>query len=207
MNSPRISFGERTFAKFHDSYWLLLFHHNSSGGVFFDSKTEATKSSLENKYSILYLLNDDFKTLRNGELKYEFLIEWPETFDFYFHWRQSLNPLYENDTIGVNYSEGFEMIHKRDSYKNFGGLVNDHNRTYTLLNGNPGSSDWCLAIGVQYSAPESWLQTGIPAACGAAETVNLWVKTSLFHRTNNCNKVYSHTDANNVCVMIFLVCS
>ena len=54
-----------------DGKWILLLHHNSSGGVFFKNKEEALFSLKKNKYSVLNKLNDRFK---NNEGKFEFMI-------------------------------------------------------------------------------------------------------------------------------------
>ena len=124
--------------------WLLLFHHDCEGKVFFSNANEVTNSNTENKYSILYTLSDNLKTLKNGLLKFEFIIEWPDSLKGYYQWRQSMNPLNEKEGSAFSAS-GFEPIVNQSDYGIWGGLVRG-SESCTLLNGTPGyNNNWCIS--------------------------------------------------------------
>jgi hypothetical protein len=131
------------------------------------------------------MLNDEYKTMKRGELKYEFLIDYPNL-SYYFQWRQSLNPLNEEDILGIFEAQGFELIHNGNNYPHFGGLVRDKNITDTLLNGNAGIIDWCIAIGMLKTAAAVWFDSGIPAACTPTNALSLWVKTPFISFLSKC---------------------
>ena len=100
MNTNSFDYLGKKYMKYKGSYWMLLFHHNYTESGAFEDKNEATNSNVKGKYSILYLLNDEYRTKKHNLLKYEFIINWPNLF-YYFQWQQNKNPLDENDTIGI----------------------------------------------------------------------------------------------------------
>ena len=179
MNSPSFKYANKKFMKFKNNYWMLIFHHDYTGKVLFISKDEALNSNKENKYSILYMLNNEYRTMKNGKLKYEFIINWPNL-SYYFQWRQTKNPVDENDILGVFEVSGYEPIHVNHNAFHFGGLARDDNYSKTLLNGEIGKNTWCVSIGMLKSVATSWVDMGIPASCEPASVVDLWIKTSLF---------------------------
>ena len=184
MNSVPFDYLGKKYMKFKGSYWMLLFHHNYTGKVMFEDRNEAINSNNPKKYSILYLLNDEYRTLKHGTMKYEFIINWPNL-SYYFQWRQTKNPLDENDIIGISEVNGYEPIHVKNNPHLFGGLAKDANFSRTLLNGQLGHTNWCTSIGMLKTA--DWANIGIPASCEAANVVDLFVKTKFALFASNCN--------------------
>jgi hypothetical protein len=175
----------RTFTKFKGSYWMLVFHHNHTESATFDSKEEAMSSNSKGKYSILNLLNDEYRTLKNGSLKYEFIINWPNL-SHYYQWRQTKNPLNEDDILGVPTVEGYEPIDVKLKLYWFGGLAMDRNFSNALLNGCIGHLDWWESIGMLKTAYDHWIRVGIPASDGTASVVDLWIKTPFHSFASHC---------------------
>ena len=180
MNGVTYQINGFRYKSFQGRRWKLLLHHNSNGGkVFFDNATEAFKSFDSQKYSILYTLDDRYRTMKNGDSKFEFIVEWPEDLKYYFHWRQSMNPLNDYEETNIFSAKGFEPIHNGTSFSQWGGLVRDRSCKYSYLNGVPGvRGTWCIAIGM-YGTQSSYIGQGIPAACDVSNTVDLWVKLPL----------------------------
>ena len=54
--------------------WLKIFHHYSGSGEYFNSESEISFINSPNKYSILGMINNDYKI----ENKFEFLLEYPQ---------------------------------------------------------------------------------------------------------------------------------
>ena len=185
MNSPSFDYLGKRYTKFKKSYWMLLFHHDFTGNTLFESKEEAKNSSAPNKYSILYLLNDEYRTMKHNSLKYEFIINWPNL-TTYYQWRQTKNPLDEEDIIGKFEVDGFEPIRVKENQTKFGGLAKDSNYSNTLLNGQLGHVYWCISVGMLTTSVIDWANRGIPASCAPASIVQLWVKTPFIASISNC---------------------
>ena len=185
MNFQAFDFDGKKYMKFKNSYWMLLFHHNHSIAATFDSKEETKHVDVSGKYNILYLLNEEYLTKRHGSLKYEFIINWPNL-TYYFQWRQTKNPLDEEEIIGVPKVTGYEEIHVTHNPTGFGGLAADKNRTSVLLNGDIGRAEWYACIGLLKTA-SSYINSGIPAMYETANVVDLWVKTPFVSFASNCN--------------------
>ena len=165
---------DKRYMKFKGSYWMLLMHHDYTGKIMFEDINEAINSNDPKKYSVLNLLNNKYRTIKHGTLKYEFLINWPEL-SYYYQWRQTNNPLDENDIIGIKEVNGYEPINVRHDPWRFGGLSKDSNHSNTLLNGYQGHQDWCTSIGMIKTS--TMRDIGIPASCEATNIVDFWVKT------------------------------
>ena len=186
MNAGSFEYLGKKYAKFKNNYWMLLLHHNYTESGAFEDINEAINSSDKDKYSILYLLNDEYRTKKHNLLKYEFIINWPNL-SYYFQWRQNNNPLDEDDIIGIKEASGYEPIHIDKNY--FGGLARDKNFSETLLNGQLGSAYWCVSIGMLKTANEFYIKRGFPAACEPTNIVDLWIKIPF---TSFASKCYSH---------------
>ena len=141
--------------------WKKVFYHNFTGRVMFSSESEALHCETTQKFSILDTISPKYKYRE----KYEFII-WYPSLDYYFQWRQSMNPVLELEKSGKNESEGFELIHKGYDDKDdpFGGLVKTAgtmaNNRLPFLNGVPsgyGSADVTYAVGIY---ADSWYTAG-----------------------------------------------
>ena len=186
MNFQEFEYGDKKFMKFKNHIWMHLFHHDHGIAKTFKDRNEAMNTNAAGKYSILYLLNNKFRTKKRGVLKYEFIMNWP-SLTYYYQWRQTKNPLEEIELIGVSKVTGFEPIHVTHTPEDFGGLANDKNASHTLLNGRIGHSDWYGTLGMLSTAEPYWIGVGIPAFSEPTNVVDLWIKTPYTTFTNNCN--------------------
>ena len=185
MYSNTFEYCGKKYMRFKNDYWLLLFHHNHSICAAFDSFDEAKNVSLPGKYSILYLLNDEYRTKRHRSLKYEFIVNFPNL-SYYYRWRQTNNPLEEVELLNVSKVAGYEPIHVTHNPASFGGLAIDKNKTDTLLNGRIGHVDWYVSIGMQKTTGNYWIYGGIPALYEYASVIDLWVRTPFYSFVSNC---------------------
>ena len=168
--------GNRTIKHAYNKKWLLIFHHNVSGGYF--SKNEVLDSKNENKFSCLGELE---KYRING--KFAFLLEYPE-YEGYISCIQSSNP---TNTTQV---KDFYLLHNSwsdgVSFEGFA-LSSDSS---TFIDGSPNYGNWFHAIG-QYT---NW---GFGKIAGPYDyfhkitnfnIVNLWVGISNNEFSNKANK-------------------
>lgn len=128
------------------SRWLLVYHFNSKKSSFFTSETEAKSSNLDDKYSILGLINSNMKYYD----KYEFLLEYPEL-KLRNHWRQSDNPcdIEEGSYSDGKEVEGYEPISVNMTTKYWGGLVKS-SKTEVFIDGSANHQYWHYTIGPYY---------------------------------------------------------
>lgn len=124
--------------------WLLIFYHNSVGGVYFSKGSQQLLScNVAQKFSNLGLISN---SLMIGK-RFEFLIEYPE-FNYYIHWCQSSNPT-ETST-----PQNFVPIHVPDNKYPFEGLALSAESDNTYLDGY-SPSNWHYAIGAYKSWPSA----------------------------------------------------
>ena len=138
-NSYKI--GKYEFKNFEERQWLKIFYHNCSKGDFFTS-SHVMNVNTENKFSILYLLNEKMKI----DNKYEFLLEYPEL-KKYNHWRQTNSPTKDIDRKhdGHYYVSGYENCTIQMLEHNWGGLALS-NDDRTLIQGSMGTDYWYYAM-------------------------------------------------------------
>ena len=195
FSSVSYKIGKYEFKDFEERQWLKIFYHNCSNGDFF-TPSHVMNVNIENKFSILYALNDKMKI----DDKYEFLLEYPEL-KKYNHWRQSQNPTKEKDrkSAGHYYVSGYEKCTIQMEENDWGGLaLSDNNRT--LIQGSMGTTDWYYAIG-QFD--KNW-GNGRIAGPQAVNAVILWVAItdrSIFFRLlcSSC-----HRSSYSKCSFIFI---
>ncbi len=136
-----------------EKYFMVFYHDNKAGSALFSSATLASRSNVENGYSILGYM----KTLNQNASKYEYRLYYESKgAGQYNHWTQTMNPLdYDtSSTSGVGYSP----IKVSWTANSFAGLARSSSTSETFLDGSPAASTWYYAIGA-YSA---W-NGGIPA--------------------------------------------
>ena len=182
------------FMHFNGSLWLKIFYHNFTGKVFFEGEDEVLQTNSYQKYSILLQLSNSSK-INN---LFEFILHWPDLND-YTQWKQSNNPIYEYESDETK-AEGFQYIKNASNPFLWGGLVRTtklmvNPKPNSLLDGNPGATNWNCAIGMYYWVYEQYHDHGIPAYYGAiANYVVLWVRTPIitsFHHLLRSNILIS----------------
>ena len=156
----------------HNALWKLIFLHNSINGTFFNSKNEAKKCNLQNKFSILEDI--DYKYQRNNE--FEFLLEYPEI-NGYNRWIQKKNPLNQSDSI----VEGYKPINISWIGRYWGGLVLS-SHSDTLIDGSAGYSNYWYSIGALISHQNF---NTFPGPIFSDEKENLVSIVHLFVRIDN----------------------
>ena len=168
-----IKVGKYEYRTFSGSLWLKVFFHNMSTLCGFTSEEEAKLCNSENKYSILSELNS---SLKQGNNKFEFLLEYPELGRMNI-WQQTNSPLDEEEH-GQEFVEGYKDIYIGAPRSTWGGLARTtgNDKTYTLINGSPSVnySDWYFAIGMYNGA--YWSGNNLPSNADATNIVYLWVK-------------------------------
>ena len=124
--------------------WMLVFYHDSSGGVYFQNASHALSCNSAQQYSLLGSINEDMKI----DGKYEFLLEYPG-YSGYNRWRQSKNPVLDTEVSG-QISVGYEAISISWTDVGWGGLVRSYQSGNTLLDGSAGRiGNWYYSIGAQ----------------------------------------------------------
>ena len=126
--------------------WLKIFHHDIDVDVF-HNESEAKYSLKKGKFSILGLVNDNFKI----EGKFEFLLEYPDKANKQGmnRWAQNKNPLDEAETTNGKV-DGYEPITlsweaSTDSYA-FSGLARSESSS-SLLDGTSTEGTWYFSVG------------------------------------------------------------
>ena len=204
MNLPKsFTHNSYDYMYFKRCLWLKVFYHDfSSRENFFDpDKNEAlhTGDIASDKYSILSEIGN---TMRYDE-KYEFIIHWPNLQKYYW-WRQTQNPLEENEEEGTMKANGFEpLINGSENIPNWGGLVRttifDHVGPSSLLNGAPGIYEWFFAIGLYPNCSNQWKEDGIPADKDdkATDIVVLWLKVpNIYNSICSCEDQHKYLPLN-----------
>ena len=201
-NHPKLDLMDMATKTLSDgSKWARIYCHNSSNGtVIFNSVEEVKNVQETNKYSRLYLLDDDrFK--RDG--KFEFMLCYPDNSSTaYNRWKQTNSPCNEYvDTNSKYTTEGYEAV-SISWPTNWGGLARHReDPTYietggSYIKGNIGMTSWWFAL-----APFVGYEGGVPGYHNGTENVvitgrtELWVRYDLLmHVGRSCgasNNVYT----------------
>jgi hypothetical protein len=171
---------------------MKVFFHNSTGGIFFNSKEEAKFIISEKKYS---LLNKISPMMKINE-KYEFLLEYPTGYSN--QWRQSKTPLEEQ---GISTEEdynvtGYEEVNITMRQNSWGGLaLSTHSSS--LIDGSISKSNWHYEIGQtsawdghDYKIPANTIEM-------SSYSVKLWIRikenliSCFFNQNSKCERFTS----------------
>lgn len=187
--------GQFSYVVYNGSYYLKVFDHNHTRSPCFRTESEALKSNSYGKFSILYkLYDDDFKFTDN---QYYFIIEYPD-FGLYNSWSQELNPLEDDERHDStsHLSKGFQQNETQlVAGRYWGGLAKttlDYNNVInSLLDGNPGTSNFWYAIGMYCNTLREYIEGGIPANGSLVSRVRLYARIksidTLLTENNNLN--------------------
>lgn len=159
------------------SIWARVFYHNSKeGAVLFSSVSEAKNTQTADKYSRLYLLDDN--TFKGADGKFELMLCYPNDTTAYNRWKQTDSPcnLYTGGGSGT-FVPGYEAIHIDWSGSSWGGMERNNSSTssitYTYLDGSVGFGNWWYAL-----APIEIYDYGMPGPDGViiSNCAELWVR-------------------------------
>lgn len=155
--------------------WLKIFHHNIDVDIFHD-ENEAKYSLRDGKFSIIGLINDNYKI--DGQ--FEFLLEYPDQTNKtgINRWAQKANPLIESEKKGQKV-DGFEditinwqnAVNSNSEKIPFNGLSRSTLTKLTLIEGTNTNSYWYFVIGA-YSRYGSCL----PGYSDYNKEVILWLR-------------------------------
>lgn len=162
------------------SMWARIFYHqNNQGTTLFESLAECKNVQQQDKYSRLYLLEDNTYK-RNG--KFEFMLTYPNNSNGYNRWKQTNAPQNEfvtETTAGTGTATGYEAVHIDWTSNYWGGLTRQKQDATSFnpcyLSGSVGHNNWFYAIGAS-----SVHGDGIPSATdiggSTSSCVELWVR-------------------------------
>ena len=158
------------------SIWARVFYHNSKeGAVVFSSVSEAKNTQTADKYSRLYLLDDN--TFKGSDGKFELMLCYPNDTTAYNRWKQTDSPcnLYTGTGQGT-FVPGYEAIHIDWSGSSWGGLERNSSSTssitYAYIDGSVGFGNWWYAI-----APVEIYEYGMPGpSVVTSNCVEVWVR-------------------------------
>lgn len=158
------------------SSWARIFYHNNKAGtVLFSSLAECQNTQTTDKYSRMYLLDDDTYKV-NG--KFEFMLCYPiDAPGQYNRWRQTNAPQNEYVTRVSSGSQvtGYEAVHIDWTSNYWGGLERYQSSATTAettwLDGSVGHGNWFYAIGSMATHGR-----GIPSYNSTADVTELWVR-------------------------------
>lgn len=178
------------------SKWARIFYHNSkSGTVLFSGISEARNVQGTDKYSRLYLLDDD--TFKNKiDNKFEFMLCYPTYTSNYNRWKQTNSPTQEYiSSAEGTVVTGYEAVSISWTDKYWGGLQR-HNSSataitnYCYLTGSIQNESWWYAI-----APIVSYQGGIPGPGNTVITtdIELWVRYDNLFYIGDTGGEFSHT--------------
>lgn len=163
------------------STWARIFYHNNkNGSVLFSSLSESRNTQTADKYSRMYLLEDN--TYKGSDGKFEFMLCYPiDAPGKYNRWKQTNAPQneYMTRTSSGASVTGYTAVHIDWTSDYWGGLERyDASTTEygsTWLDGSTGHGNWYYAIGTS-----TVYNRGIPAANAfkesTADVVELWVR-------------------------------
>ena len=159
------------------SSWARIFYHNNKAGtVLFSSLAECKNTQTTDKYSRMYLLDDN--TYKGSDGKFEFMLCYPiDAPGQYNRWKQTNAPQKEYVTRVSSGSKvtGYEAIHIDWTTNYWGGLERYQSDTSTVnttwLDGSVGHGNWFYAIGALVTHGK-----GIPSYSSTADVVELWVR-------------------------------
>jgi hypothetical protein len=164
---------------------MKVFFHNSTGGIFFNSKEEAKFIVSEQKYSLLNKISPMMKI----DEKYEFLLEYPNGYSN--QWKQTNSPLEEAETTTEKHYNvtGYEEVNITMRDNSWGGLALS-TKDSTLIEGSIGHIDWYYAIG--QTSVNSLSQ--IAANVWGTKSAKLWIRikenliSCFFNQNTRCGK-------------------
>jgi len=159
--------------------WARIFYQQcSEGTVFFSTIEECKNTQTTNKYSRMYLLEDDTYKI-NG--KFEFMLCYPNDDSTYNRWKQTNAPQneYVTRTTTGGQVTGYEAVHIDWSSNYWGGLERSSEDPTVLgsswLDGSVGHGNWYYPIGVT-----TLYKHGMPSSAdldeNTASCVELWVR-------------------------------
>ena len=158
------------------SLWARIFYHNvKDSTVLFSSVSEARNTQTADKYSRLYLLDDD--TYKGSDGKFEFMLCYPNDTTQYNRWKQTNNPcsIYTGGGAGT-FVPGYEAIHIDWDGSSWGGLERNSSDAssiqYAYLDGSVGFGNWWYAI-----APIEVYEYGMPGPSVTTSSIaEVWVR-------------------------------
>jgi hypothetical protein len=163
------------------SSWARIFYHNNkNGSVLFTSLAECKNTQSADKYSRMYLLEDN--TYKGSDGKFEFMLTYPiNAPGKYNRWKQTNAPQneYNSSTSSGVKVAGYSAIHTDFASNYFGGLERNSSSTSSFspcwLDGSCGHGNWFYAIGTS-----EMYGRGIPSASdigdSTADVVEIWVR-------------------------------
>lgn len=156
--------------------WLLLFYHNSTGGVYFNSESEVLLTNSNQKYSILNILDEEYRI----DYYFEFLLEYPGI-QGYNRWKQGVNPLLATDSSTIDLE--YVPVNLSWTTRSFGGIAKSNKVQNTYIEGSIRSDIWFYSIGAYYGntyidqyCPQKDCIPG-PDLTYNIKSVKLWVRT------------------------------
>lgn len=168
------------------SVWARIFYHqNNQGTTLFESLAECKNTQQTDKYSRLYLLEDNTYK-RNG--KFEFMLTYPNNSNGYNRWKQTNAPQNEfvtETSAGTGTATGYEAVHIDWTSNYWGGLTRQKEDTTSFspcyLSGSVGHGNWFYAIGaasthVDGIPASSDTVTSTGASGSTSSCVELWVR-------------------------------
>ena len=173
--------------------WLLLFHHNSSTGDYFENYEEIEYINTTTKFSIFGFITEDFKI--DGQ--YEFLLEYPEL-SGYNKWKQTEFPTTVNESYSSNGYDPLTCDCTWSSYP-FSGLSLSNDTQYTFLDASNSATRWYFSIGAKRNNPANNIANTFPGPkvldnpSIVVSHVFLWLHISNF----NIKQIYGISNLNN----------
>ena len=206
-NHPKLDLMDMATKTLSDgSKWARIYCHNSSNGtVIFNSVDEVKNVQETNKYSRLYLL-DDNRFKRDG--KFEFMLCYPDNTTNYNRWKQTNSPCNEYVVTDSKYTtEGYEAVSISWTY-NWGGLARHYqDPSYkpsgqSYIKGNIGMTSWWYALApfVAYEGGVPGFQTSSSGGTVVTGRTELWVRyDSLMYAGKSFgNSTYTYTPSGTV---------
>lgn len=162
---------------FGNALWARVFYHQcNEGGTLFGSLSEAKNTQTTDKYSRLYLLDDN--TYKGSDGKFEFMLTYPNDKGYtqYNRWKQTNAPQKEFTTRTTPQTvTGYSAVHIDWTANYWGGLERFQTDasafSTTYIDGSVGHGNWFYAIGA--AATHGY---GIPSYDSTSSNVELWVR-------------------------------
>lgn len=162
---------------FENALWARVFYHQcNEGTTLFTSLAEAKNTQTADKYSRLYLLDDN--TYKGSDGKFEFMLTYPNDKGYtqYNRWKQTNAPQKEFTARTTPQTvTGYSGVHIDWTANYWGGLerfqtdVSAFATTY--IDGSVGHGNWFYAIGAANTHGY-----GIPSYDSTSSIVELWVR-------------------------------
>ena len=180
--------------------FLLIFRQNVTNSDYFKDYNEFLDTNTPDKYSILGILDDSFKSRKDS---FEFILEYPET-SKYGHWLQKINPLNASENEDIGFDE-IQITWEKESSFSFIGLHQSSRPEKCFIEGTKGTNNdgavlYFFAIGMK----ESWNLNKLPGYDSDRDNsqlheVCLWVQVpnskimKLMSIYNTCNIELSYS--------------